>query len=498
MFFRRIVTKRNGKKYTYLKLIESYREGGKVKQRVIANLGNIDNLDPEKINSLITSLNKLAEPDIPDMTGTISEKQATQEHHSPQIDIADLHHLWHKLGLSDFLYRTTARKSMDKVPWLIKAMAFQKLLFPAEHRPISVSYRVLNFPELQGQKITGTDFYQAAVSLAGIKEQLEIHLFEVLQKDLGSPPMLYTTLIKSEYTGHECDINTAGTAYQIRPYKKPLDLLVSVFPPDIPLSCIVCDKGFEGKDITTTRQELGQRLATKTCMVIDARNVNTSHSSIPSGDYFIKSLPPEDFAVIPVSTGDLWQDRDAFTVDNTLWVKDINKPEKRYIICHDLHPNTKYDQTLEQTLARAEQELEKISSLVKQRRLRREKTISGKINETLKKHSCQGYFNFRLNLESQDLKFSRNEGVIRKLKTLQRTQVLETNIRAIPALDIVNNFQNRGEIRETFRLITDPTKVPVMHSFTEFKHNRDYITGQALVHMLSCILEKLVSKNVVN
>lgn len=59
MFFRKIVCRRNGKEYTYLKLIETYREGGKVKQRVIGNLGNLDNLTPEKIESLILGLRKI-------------------------------------------------------------------------------------------------------------------------------------------------------------------------------------------------------------------------------------------------------------------------------------------------------------------------------------------------------------------------------------------------------------------------------------------------------
>lgn len=56
MFFRKIITKVNGKEYAYVKLIKNYREDGKVKQRVVGNLGNIDDLTPEKINELINGL----------------------------------------------------------------------------------------------------------------------------------------------------------------------------------------------------------------------------------------------------------------------------------------------------------------------------------------------------------------------------------------------------------------------------------------------------------
>lgn len=40
----------------YVKLIENYREEGKVKQRVIANLGNVDDISPEKAKKLIRGL----------------------------------------------------------------------------------------------------------------------------------------------------------------------------------------------------------------------------------------------------------------------------------------------------------------------------------------------------------------------------------------------------------------------------------------------------------
>ena len=56
MFFRTVVIKKGNKSYKYLRLIENYRQDGKVKQRVIANLGNLDNIPPDRIDSLISSL----------------------------------------------------------------------------------------------------------------------------------------------------------------------------------------------------------------------------------------------------------------------------------------------------------------------------------------------------------------------------------------------------------------------------------------------------------
>lgn len=488
MFFRRVVTKRNGKKYVYLKLIETYRESGKIKQRVIANLGNINNLNPEKVNALISSLNKLTDPSI------IVEELPPQEHGEPYFQIDELHHTWNKLGLSDFLCRAQPPKCADKFPWLIKAMVFQRLLFPSEHRPIAVSYPALKLPELEGCEIPGTDFYRAAAALAGIKKQLEAHLFNILTRYLEKPSLLYISQLHSEYAGNKCDINAAGTAYQIRSYRLPLNLLIVIFPPDIPLGCSVYDKNVSAGEIIAFQQDIEKSMNTKTCLVIDKKSGLDATLSKPDV-FFIKSLSPKEFASIPVSTKDLWQDKDAFTVNNTLWVKNITKPSKRYIICHDLRPNAASDQALEQNLSQAANELDKIQSLVKQRRLRREKTILNKIAKILERYGCQDYFDFRLNLEKQEIQYSRKEEVINKVKTIQRTQVLETNLRALPALDIVTTFHQYEAFKKSLQFINDLIKIPVIYPYNKFQYSKDCITGQALIHLLGLIMKKLVSKN---
>jgi Domain of unknown function (DUF4277) len=44
MYTKRVQVRRGDKTYTYLKLVQSYREGGRVRQRVVANLGREDEL----------------------------------------------------------------------------------------------------------------------------------------------------------------------------------------------------------------------------------------------------------------------------------------------------------------------------------------------------------------------------------------------------------------------------------------------------------------------
>jgi hypothetical protein len=491
MFFRRIVTKRNGKEYTYLKLIESYRENGKVKQRVIANLGNIENLDPEKVGTLITSLNKLSDPCV---NNERVKKVLPEEGYSPpQNRAVNLDKMWQKLGLSDFLCRAFNDRHSHKVALLVKAMVFQKMLFPQEPRPIAVSYRNVALPQIKNYEPTGNDFYRATASLAKIKNHLEFHLYKILSDHLNAGSLLYMAPVSGEYLGYECDLNTTGTTYQVQPHKRPVHLLVSTIPPGIPVNCRVSNRPFDSTKIIAAQEDIAGHLKAKLCIIADTQD-HSGITTLPPGVPLIKSLPLEEFAVIPVSSSDLWQDRDAFTVNNTLWIKDIAKTEKRYIICHDLRPTSPSDRVLETKLAGTAQELDKIKSLVRQQRLRREKTIIKRINAILQKNGCEDYFNFRLNLKEPDIHYSRNEEVIHKLKTLNRTKVLETNIKELPALEIVESYQQWSNIKNKLQLINDPVKIPVIHPFTEENQINEYITGQAIVHLLSCTLETLISQ----
>ena len=44
MYTKRVTTRKNGKAYTYIKLVQSYRQGSRVRQRLVANLGREDEL----------------------------------------------------------------------------------------------------------------------------------------------------------------------------------------------------------------------------------------------------------------------------------------------------------------------------------------------------------------------------------------------------------------------------------------------------------------------
>ena len=62
MFVRVRRSVQNGRTYEYLQIVESYRKDGKVKQRIIANLGRREKLVAEgRVDALLRSLAKFSD-----------------------------------------------------------------------------------------------------------------------------------------------------------------------------------------------------------------------------------------------------------------------------------------------------------------------------------------------------------------------------------------------------------------------------------------------------
>ncbi len=111
---------------TYLQLVESYRnETGQPRQRVIANLGRLDQLSPAQLEPLISGLER-----------AVGRRQASEvslsfESSKAFGDLYALHALWAQLGLADAMQRAlrSSRRAFD-APALVRAMVFNRLCEP--------------------------------------------------------------------------------------------------------------------------------------------------------------------------------------------------------------------------------------------------------------------------------------------------------------------------------------------------------------------------------
>jgi len=170
-----------GRQLTYLQLVESYREGGRVRQRVIAKLGREDELDRDAIEPLVRSLAKYAGVDV-GAGGVLDEVDLL-----PGLAFGHVHVLecvWNDLLLGDVVRDLAAgRRFRFDVVNVIKAIVFQRVLDPGSERSLVRSFLPSVFvPEFEGIELRQA--YWALQFLAEVGPELEAGLTRVMTERL--------------------------------------------------------------------------------------------------------------------------------------------------------------------------------------------------------------------------------------------------------------------------------------------------------------------------
>jgi hypothetical protein len=173
MFVRAKRSVLDGKAYEYLQICESYREGPKVKQRIIASLGRRDRLVASgDLDGLITSLCKFSEHlHVVESVRTQGIIAHTAKSWGPTLVFS---RLWEKQGLPEVLGRwATGRKFGFDPERVAFALALQRLCKPGSDLAGSDWVRkVVGLPEIALHQM-----YRTAGWLCEIREGLERDLF---------------------------------------------------------------------------------------------------------------------------------------------------------------------------------------------------------------------------------------------------------------------------------------------------------------------------------
>jgi len=114
MFPRTVTTKSGGRSYEYLRLVESYRDNGKTKQRVVAKLGRVDRLEG-KLDAVVRKLREYCEETY------VTPNEIESDTILPWGPVLVARHLWQKLGLHDIIAR---RCQTRRLPFDVCETAF--------------------------------------------------------------------------------------------------------------------------------------------------------------------------------------------------------------------------------------------------------------------------------------------------------------------------------------------------------------------------------------
>lgn len=117
------ITRSGGR--SYLQIVEGFRSDAGVRQRVVANLGRMDEIAPKHLDALINGLQRAL--------GRVPEAAPVPEYDTALAfgDVYALNELWSSLGFGDAIRRAlrSSRRSFDAEA-LVRAMVFNRLCAP--------------------------------------------------------------------------------------------------------------------------------------------------------------------------------------------------------------------------------------------------------------------------------------------------------------------------------------------------------------------------------
>lgn len=163
------ITQSGGRRY--LQLVDGFRdENGKVRHRVVANLGRIDDLTPQKLDPLINGLNRALGRAHNTSSEVISETALSFG------DVFALDELWKELGFDRALGRAlrSGRRKID-VEALIRAMVFNRLCAPDSKLGCLRWLETVAMPDMPGE-VTHQHLLRAMDALMDHAELVEAEL----------------------------------------------------------------------------------------------------------------------------------------------------------------------------------------------------------------------------------------------------------------------------------------------------------------------------------
>ncbi|CCO07361.1 hypothetical protein [Desulforamulus hydrothermalis] len=446
MFFRKITTKKNGKEYVYVKLIENYRQDGKVKQRVIANFGSVDNLSAERIKYLIASLRKLHNE---------IETQAKEPGLSLSLNItSQIHEVKKQINnspLKEALFRLFGEANYGLAEALIvKAITAAEIDKPVQEvcqnlgLTAATSLQFYNAMKLLGQDRTKGVLLSTRLFDAGGNDN--IHKVGVIH------------LFKAVFEGNSFEVDMTGNIFMPQNYRKEIFALIACDCCGVPVDFEYAD---EWRDVPAQLQTLVKRLRNKTAarfIVLDETNM-LADTSLPVAKVAAE-VPGE--------------------IQNALKKGSVKHGNRLFFQV------TRFSQLsegkikeLQAKLARVSAGLETIKADVLLGKLTRETQIRKKADNVIKSNQCEDLVTYSYNDNDQVFNYYINEENLKQKKQTKHTTAWVIDRWPEPGLDYGLTVNT-----DRFRNLTDQLKIPPINLYVDYHYSPEIISGHLQLEMI--------------
>ncbi len=489
----------------YLQLVQGYRdESGRVRQRVIANLGRLDQLQASDLEALIKGLQR-----------AVGRPESLPE--APRFETSKafgdtwvLHQLWHELGLDDALRRAlrSSRRQFDAES-VIRAMVFNRLVAPCSKLGVLEWLREeACIPEIDGKTIHHKQLLRAMDALEAKKDTVEKlvakQLRPLLDQDLSVIFYDVTTVRIHGTHQVEGDIRDYGLSKDTDGIGRQFALGVVQTADGLP----VAHEVFEG-NVAETRtlapmiERLLKRFALRRVVVVADRgllsfdNVATlealGQEQGLSVDYIL-AVPGRRYGEFTELMARLHPQLDGAAAEsNQEAVTETVWQGRRLVVAHNR------ERAVEQTAARR-RTVERLDKLGERLAQRLDSQDAGRPGRGRRSSDRSAYQRFhkavlekrmsgivKADLAAARFSYTIDEDAWAAAERLDGKLLLVTSLEDLPAEEIVARYRSLADIERGFRVLKSEIEIaPVYHRLPE------RIRAHALICFLALVLYRVL------
>ena len=266
MFLKKSTVTIKGKTYNNYKIVESYREDGKVKHRILTPLGSLTDEQAERLRLAISAYSN---PDL-----VVSKKDdIVVTKHLAYLDVAVLHQIWEDWGFDNFF---------DNDRW-VQAMVLNRCIDPVSKIQVKDWVGKTVLPVYLDVDINDTDpydIYRELDRLSNREIDLQRFICQQLKVRISNWSEAFFYDITSTYLeGSTCVLASLGYSRDSRPDREQLVIALMITPEGYPFYWRVLPGNTQ--DITTLQnliKEVKEQYGIINCMMVFDRGMVSSNN----------------------------------------------------------------------------------------------------------------------------------------------------------------------------------------------------------------------------
>jgi transposase len=490
----------------YVRVVEAYREDGKVKQRVVADLGRKDLLIEvlPKLRKLLTGEADSTAPDLAD------PQVAEASNWGPTLVIRAL---FDQLGLWDILDQHLGRAKA--VPFADRAFVLvaNRLIAPASEHGLAGWLESDFVCDRKGRRFVPhwhtrrrvrvhprqlDAWYRTLDQLHQAKDQIEVALYHRLRDLFSLKPDLVLYDITSTYFEGSGPIDFAKHGYSRDGKPQNVQVIVGVvMVAGWPIAHHVwAGNRIDHSTVQDVISDLRQRFEFGRLVFVGDRGMVTEEN--------IESITIEEHGYLVGikrrrnAKLDGWLE----AVDDTKWIDcpgGINTRERKTdpprtraqevasgdpdlrVIVIDSDERRGYEQAKrEQSMGRARQKLETLKERVARGDLKQPEKIGAAVERIMQRYHGYRYFDWKL--EGGSLGFSESEARLGREKKIEGKYVIATSEKGLGVLEAVAMYKELTEVESGFRQLKDVMALrPIYHQVESRVKAHIFVAALALL-----------------